>query len=348
MMVVGAFSTLFALSASLGLSVGGTFALPAATKNKGMVLLVQEPSGSYATAIRRVVEADAKGSFVAPPGLPLPEVVLALGCNGFDAACAAQIADTLDAGAALVVAIDDDPTAVVATMRLVGKGGKLLRPPAAFRIPGNNPRRPLRDRFDRVGYALGQAASAYARKLPLPAILWVEGTDSSSSVVIDGQRTEALPANVVDLPAGSHTLEVQSTTTMVDLVGGEVVIAYVQGPAAVAAPDQKAIVGTTRTSPGWAWPVFGVGVAAAVVGGAVGITHNVLVLTAYGPKSATGDTFKSNAPMCAGPYSCGDRSLDSLTTQFNLVQAVAAVSYVVGGIGIITAATGMWATTWEE
>jgi hypothetical protein len=346
-MTIAAIAVLLAVSAWLE----GPQSL--AAKSKGTVVLVNETTGSYATTIRAVVEADGKGGFVAPPGLPLGEVVLALGCAKLDAACAAQIADTLDANTALLVDVVEDGMGVNSTMQLVSKGGKALRPPATFFVPVHDPKRPLRDRIGRVGRALGLAASAYARKLPMPALLWVESSSEPLSVTVDDATTTLItPAELVDLPAGPHRIVTGTTTTTeVMLETGKVVIVWVGVVAPVATTTSVATEPTKVVGgpPAWAWPVAGGGIAAIVIGGSFGAVHNWMVVASYyngPPNERTPFKPKTSNPVCI--YGCASDTVDGIKPSFYLAHALAGVGYVVAGLGVAATATGLWATTWEE
>jgi hypothetical protein len=92
---------------------------------------------SWAKPLQEAAEANKQGAqWALPPQVTLDEAQLALGCAGWNHACAGQIAGMTGAGTALVVDVAAKDAGVVVTVQAVKANGKELGPEEKLELPG--------------------------------------------------------------------------------------------------------------------------------------------------------------------------------------------------------------------
>lgn len=157
---------------------------------------------TWTQELRRAAEDAAKATkkvrYVSPPEISTKEVELALGCQGWNATCAGQVATMLSANATLTVDIVQRGRGAWLSTELVGSDGKMR---------GARERHELPDRAE-LGLRAARAFVA-SRVTGEPVTGLVVDTDTpGATVMLDGQSVGQTPVALYDVPPGLHRIEI--------------------------------------------------------------------------------------------------------------------------------------------
>lgn len=112
-------------------------ALASSQKWVALVHTTGDVPSSWAKQLQEAAEANKQGAqWALPPQVTLDEAQLALGCAGWNKACAGQIAGMTGAGTALVVDVSAKDAGVVVTVQAVKANGKEVGPEEKLELPG--------------------------------------------------------------------------------------------------------------------------------------------------------------------------------------------------------------------
>jgi hypothetical protein len=169
---------------------------------EGWVFIVRADESIAATwtdELRGAAQAATKKKnirYVKPPEISTKEVELALGCQGWTATCAGQVATMLNANATLTIDIVQRGRGAWLSMELVGADGA---------VRGERTRHELPDRAE-SGL---RAAKAFltARITGVPVTGLVVDTDSpGADVSVDGAPAGKTPLALYDVKPGAHRI----------------------------------------------------------------------------------------------------------------------------------------------
>lgn len=172
---------------------------------EGWVVIVRGDESipdAWTQELRKAAEDAAKSSkkvrYVPPPEISTKEVELALGCQGWNATCAGQVATMLSANATLTVDIVQRGRGAWLSTELVGSDGKLR---------GSRERHELPDRAD-LGLRAARAFVA-SRVTGTPVTGLVVDTDTPGAAVsLDGANVGQTPVALYDVAPGLHRIEI--------------------------------------------------------------------------------------------------------------------------------------------
>jgi hypothetical protein len=263
------------------------------------------PTG-WPAALRAAAEASAgPRRFVPPPAATLDELQLALGCDGWNAACASVVADAAGAGTAVVVDVVARGSGLDVDARIVGPDGGVVASFPQLSLSG-------------TGEAERVAAERWVAGLlrgVRPALLLVSSDLPGDEVFVDNVPAGRTPATIVDLAPGAHVLQLRRpgrapAARTVTIAAGrthvENLVLGAAGGATLTAPT----VGTDSaplpaSSLSTAWAVTGVGVLVTGVGGFLGVVYGLPVVEALLNQESGGlrsnyTTFPEGRPVPAG------------------------------------------------
>lgn len=178
----------------VALALSAATPAPAGKKGGQWVALIQvrgDAPASWADALRAAAEEARDRTWVPPPAVSIADAQLALGCSGWNDACAGQIASMTGASMALMV----DVNGAVISVQSVKAGGAGTAPPEKLELPGQGPADlKLAEELVR-GVVHGQR----------PAFLFVDADIAKAEVSLDGERVGETPWRG-KVSAGEHTL----------------------------------------------------------------------------------------------------------------------------------------------
>lgn len=211
--------------ASAALLVGLLAVLPARAEKEAWIVLVRSDGAMPASwrpaiqeAARKAAASSEKVAWQEPPAVSLEEAELALGCRGWGAPCAGQIATMMNAGAALVVEIEGDGPGATLRTAVVSAAGDARA--------GTHKEAKLPDRGAQ-GLAIAQAHVVGAIRGSPPTIVVIDSDMPGVDVAIDGVKSGRTPLTLVDeLPPGEHRVTLSREgrapfSTTIDVVAGK-------------------------------------------------------------------------------------------------------------------------------
>jgi hypothetical protein len=282
---------------------------------------------SWSPALQDAAHAAADGRrFVPPPSATLDELQLALGCDGWNAACAGLVADTAGAGAAVVVDVAASADGIVVDARIVGSDGVVGATTERLTLSGTSD-------IDR------KAAEAWVAGLvrgARPAVLLLTSDLPGDEVLLDDVLVGRTPLTLVGVTAGEHKVQVRRAgraplLRTISVVAGQttrenVVLSAVGPPTLTAptlgtAPTPAPSSPPTESSSSVAWGLTGAGTLLALVGGVFAVTHGVPVIEASMNQTSTGMRLEYEKFPVGGTVS-GDARFAYLAERFGTTEAV--------------------------
>lgn len=313
-------------------------ASPAAEKEPWIVLLRSD--GSMPTSWRPLVQEAARKAAAAsdkvawqePPAVSLEEAELALGCKGWGPPCAGQIAQMMNANAALVVDFAAEGAGARVKLSVVNATGE----PRA----GSTREAKIADR-GAGGLAVVQASVVGMIRGSAPTIVVVDSDLPGVEVSIDGVKSGKTPLTLVDeLAPGEHRVQLAKEgraplTTTIDVVAGEANSFTFPlgggGPSAVD-PSIGGRPPSTTVMPVVAYATAGVGATLFVVAGGLGAGYGYT----YAWRKGVADEASANGGVVAEP---GLMKTYDAMDKASIPLAIGAIT--AAGVGAVLLGTGV-------
>jgi hypothetical protein len=296
-------------------------------------------------------------TWVAPPKVSVEDAQIALGCAGWNEACAAQIASMMSADKVLVLDLEQRGAGAWLHTQVVDKSGATSRARARFELPDRG----------RDGLKAARVVAAAALTGKPVTVVTIRTDVPGAEVFIDGKRVGRTPLTLADqLAPGTHRMELRlenraPVVKNVEVLAGEVTsvgaVLGASGPQPLQPtlgegvvqrdPRPPAVGGASDPGldPLFGYITLGVAGVVAAVGGGLYLGHVGVYLSALPRPCATAaelgsGTCESQAEAVARLKRDELQTQSTMNTLFTsfIVAEVVAVALAITGAGLVIAA----------